>query len=187
MIKSIQSNGYTVTGYILNVSLYTLVRCREGELPSYTAGYAKNIISRALVGIVDPDPTDRQINSMWKYFDSACAYCEVRLVRGQRKSHVDHLVSCARGGTNHISNRVLACATCNGDKKRDRDWREFLTEIKGRKSTFKERAKRIKNWQSSCPEPISHGVDVDYLEHQIANAKSAFDVAVANIRQSKTT
>ena len=40
-----------------------------------------------------------------------CTYCGRRVTR--RTRHVDHSVSRANGGTNHLNNLRLACAACN--------------------------------------------------------------------------
>jgi HNH endonuclease len=59
---------------------------------------------------------------------------------------MDHLVSLAKGGTNHISNRVLSCARCNGDQKREHDWREFLYSKSVSSTQFRRREERILGW-----------------------------------------
>lgn len=40
-----------------------------------------------------------------------CTYCGQRVTR--RTRHIDHSVSRANGGTNHVNNLRLACAPCN--------------------------------------------------------------------------
>src|SRR5688572_18853574 len=84
-----------------------------------TPSGAKNAIRRALFGIVDPHPNASQIHQIWSFFDSSCAYCGRSLVRGNRDAHIDHLVSKGSGGSNALSNFVLACGICNGDEKRE--------------------------------------------------------------------
>jgi hypothetical protein len=51
----------------------------------------------------------------------ACAYCDARNV----PLNIDHVHPKARGGSNRISNLVLACVPCNS-KKAARDLRAFL-------------------------------------------------------------
>ena len=43
-----------------------------------------------------------------------CRYCGLRVTR--RTSHVDHRVSRANGGTNHLNNLSLSCCRCNLSK-----------------------------------------------------------------------
>ncbi len=43
-----------------------------------------------------------------------CAYCGRRVSR--RNRHIDHRVSRINGGTNHLNNLCLACASCNLSK-----------------------------------------------------------------------
>lgn len=40
-----------------------------------------------------------------------CTYCDRRVSR--RTRHIDHSVSVANGGTDHLNNLRLACAPCN--------------------------------------------------------------------------
>src|SRR3954465_153879 len=89
----------------------------------YTPSQAKNFIVRSLRAVVDrhPSPTDRR--HLWTHFDSRCAYCGGFTPLDDKGSHLDHLAS---GGTNHISNRVPACAQCNEVEKRDKPWEPFL-------------------------------------------------------------
>jgi hypothetical protein len=43
-----------------------------------------------------------------------CTYCGKRVTRATR--HIDHSVSRANGGTNHLNNLRLSCAACNLSK-----------------------------------------------------------------------
>jgi hypothetical protein len=52
-----------------------------------------------------------------------CTFCGKRVSRGTR--HVDHSVSRANGGTNHLNNLRLACSACNL-KKGPLNARQFL-------------------------------------------------------------
>ncbi|MBO0759496.1 MAG: RRXRR domain-containing protein, partial [Bradyrhizobiaceae bacterium] len=54
-------------------------------------------------------------------FDHACAYCGVADV----PLNIDHVTSRARGGSNRVSNLVVACVRCN-QAKGSRDLWEFL-------------------------------------------------------------
>lgn len=66
---------------------------------------------------------DYTVNSVYEKNDSCCVYCEKKLSfvnygkRGKRGSwHIDHSVSKANGGTDHLNNLVPACIGCNQDK-----------------------------------------------------------------------
>jgi hypothetical protein len=113
-----------------------------------TAPQARNAIRKALVEIIDPKPKAREIEAMWKHFQERCAFCGKKLQRANRKGHADHLVAAAEGGYNHIYNRVLACASCNGDEKLDHDWIQFLEQVKNAKEDFETRKGRIEGWQA---------------------------------------
>src|SRR6266436_2728539 len=49
-----------------------------------------------------------------------CAYCQ----QSSRKLQVEHLIPKSRGGSDRLSNLVLACETCN-QHKGDRTAKEF--------------------------------------------------------------
>jgi hypothetical protein len=54
-------------------------------------------------------PSDKEYISFrdgWR-----CTYCDQRVNR--RTRHIDHSVSVANGGTDHLNNLRLACAPCN--------------------------------------------------------------------------
>ncbi len=116
-------------------------------MPNASPGYTKNYIRRALREIIDPQPNKKEISSIWDFFDSKCAYCGTKLDKGKKQAHIDHLVSASSGGTNHVSNRVLSCATCNEKEKRDLDWKEFLRKKTTNKSEFQSRENKIIKWQ----------------------------------------
>lgn len=46
-----------------------------------------------------------------------CYYCAVKLGKGKRDYHVDHIVPLSRGGSNDPSNLVITCPSCNLNKK----------------------------------------------------------------------
>ena len=92
---------------------------------------------------------------------------------------VDHLMS---GGTNHISNRVLSCAACNGDEKRDEDRLVFLRKKTPDQELFERRRKRIESCYEATKSQEQSKIDA-HVQREIDHAISAFDSAVANLRQ----
>jgi 5-methylcytosine-specific restriction endonuclease McrA len=54
--------------------------------------------------------TVQQLQQQVERQKARCYYCKVKL---GKVYHADHIVPLARGGTNDISNIVLACPTCN--------------------------------------------------------------------------
>jgi hypothetical protein len=109
---------------------------------------AKNRMARAVESILDPWPESK--DPIWDFFRSECAYCGVKLVRGERLGHIDHATSKAG---NHMGNLVLACSVCNGDEKLDMDWREFLEQKVSDQALLQERIERIERWQALHPKP----------------------------------
>lgn len=63
-----------------------------------------------------PRPKRRSLRSSDKDYVSyrdgwRCAYCDRRVNR--RTRHIDHSVSVANGGTDHLNNLRLSCTPCN--------------------------------------------------------------------------
>jgi hypothetical protein len=88
------------------------------------------------------------------------------------------------GGTNHISNRVLSCPACNGDEKRDEDWLVFLQKKTLDQQIFRARRDRIESWHEFTKSQEQSRIDAQ-VQIEIDHAISAFDIAVANLRQMR--
>jgi len=154
-------------------------------MPAPTPGYVKNMIRRSLREIVDPSPSKKEENKIWEYFDSRCAYCGKRLNRTRKEGHIDHLVSSAKGGTNHISNRVLSCATCNEKEKLDRPWEEFLIQKNSNKTLASQRREKILKWRRlNCNANISEDIlkKIDSLGNEVV---ALYDEKVSMVRRLK--
>lgn len=108
--------------------------------PSLTV--AKNVMRRALVGLVDPVPSDAEQALLRKHFDHRCCYCGADA--GPRVGHIDHADP---DGGNQLGNLLLACGRCNGDAKREKPWREYLKSVAADAS----REAKIVEWQTAHP------------------------------------
>ena len=84
---------------------------------------AKNRMARAVESILDPWPASKV--PIWEFFGSECAYCGVKLVKGERLGHIDQrrprpaitwATSCWRA------------LRAMGMRSSTSDWREFLTQ-----------------------------------------------------------
>ena len=144
-----------------------------------TPGYAKNQMRRALRAINDVELSRQEKATIWKYFNSTCAYCGQKLRQDNREGHLDHLIA---RGTNHISNRVLSCGPCNGDLKRDMDWRGFLRKTAPNLGTFRKRCAKIQKWSRSNRVKQKYVVQ-PAVQKEIDRAILAFDTAVEHVRQ----
>ena len=142
-------------------------------MPRMTPSFAKNIIRRTLRAVLDPEPPSHEIDRLWEYFDSACAYCDQKLNRYNREGDIDHLIA---GGTNNISNRVLSCKSCNGDKKLDKDWLAFLREGSPDGTIFRKRHDRITSW-CRTNKPLKETRLSPAVQQEIDQAVLAFDTA----------
>lgn len=109
---------------------------------------------------------------IWEYFGARCAYCDRTLDPAGKEAHVDHLVSAAQGGRNHISNRALSCAQCNEKEKREMPWTEFLRAKAPTPEEFLHRFDRIQQWQAH------HG---DSAAQQTRDLRAAADIAAREI------
>jgi len=74
---------------------------------------------RSLQAVVDPHPSDEEIAEVSQFFGGLCAYCGKSIALRSKDMHLDHLESETPGGSNHISNPVPSCATCNEKEKNE--------------------------------------------------------------------
>jgi hypothetical protein len=112
-----------------------------------TPSQARNAVKRCLKEIIDPNPTEKEIEELWTYFGNQCCFCGEQIEIEDRKGHLDHLIPDSQGGKNFIKNRVLACYKCNGDEKLESKWEDFLGKTCGNNTkVFEERKNRIGNW-----------------------------------------
>ena len=151
-------------------------------MPAPTPGDVKNIIRRSLREIIDPSPSRKDEKQIWDYFNSECAYCGKKLREGYKEAHIDHLLSTSCGGANYLCNRVLSCATCNEEEKREKPWEEFLAQKCTSKQIESVRKAKIVAWQNMHKAPIL-GKDVlskiDSLANEVA---SCYDEKVRKAR-----
>lgn len=156
----------------------------EASMAKNTPSMAKNQMRRSLNAILDPHPSATDVLQLWAFFDSACAYCGAKLVRSDRSGHLDHILPHSAGGTNDIHNHVLACARCNGDEKREEDWRSFLERKVELAEIREERSTRIRNWMQLAP---ANRLTLSSQERQavdsiVTRALQSFDTAVDELR-----
>lgn len=109
-----------------------------------TPSQIKNLMRRGLRLLVDPEPGVEERQRAMAFFEHCCAYCGRRVQKGE--GDLDHLVSSAKGGRNHISNRVFSCRPCNAEEKREKDWEQFLRQKHGQGRTLEERRRKILEW-----------------------------------------
>ena len=153
-------------------------------MPATTPAYAKNIIRRALRELIDPSPSKAEIASIWEFFESACAYCGRALRTGQKEAHIDHLQSASEGGSNHVANRVLSCATCNEKEKLDQPWEQFLRKKCSDKKTFELRRNKIQEWvkHASASASVLNPAVLHEVEASAEKVVSVFNKEVARIQ-----
>ncbi len=74
--------------------------------------------------------TEKDVLKMLEQQDNKCRYCGDSIVN---KYEVDHIVPLSRGGSNDLSNLVIACQPCNGSKhnKLISEWRPDLLMAPG--------------------------------------------------------
>jgi len=137
---------------------------------------------RSLVAIYDPPPSNTEVNQLWNYFKSRCAYCGVEIERKSRTGHLDHLVPSSEGGRNNIHNQALSCAHCNGDEKREEPWDSFLAKKAQSSSVYNERKTKIENWLSLAPQSIKNKELIDEAACIIKEALDNFEHAVNKMR-----
>lgn len=60
--------------------------------------------------------TREELQALFAAFDGKCIYCSAKEDENGRRHHVDHFIPVSAGGSHHISNLLLACASCNLSK-----------------------------------------------------------------------
>lgn len=143
---------------------------------------AKNKIRRSLLAILDPHPSDSEVEELWRYFQSQCAYCGIEIARESRSGHLDHVIASTLGGGNGIHNCVLSCGRCNGDEKREEDWRIFLRRKAESAQLAEVRAERIEVWLSRAPAARLSPEAAQQAQAIIADAITHYEDAVARVR-----
>lgn len=147
-----------------------------------TPSMAKNKMRRCFAAILDPHPSGAEVEELWNYFQSSCAYCGIPLARTSRTGHLDHIVSSAMGGSNGIHNHLLSCNKCNGDEKRDEDWQSFLARKVMDSDLASERHAHISVWIGrACDEPFDPSAKAQ-AEIIISQALESFDESVKKLR-----
>jgi hypothetical protein len=141
----------------------------------------KNQMCRGLRLLLDPDPERTDRLRAYEFFDYRCAYCGAKLEI--EEGDLDHLISAATGGSNHISNRVLSCKPCNAREKREMAWKDFLKKKCPGEQVLAYRQLKIEEWVNLCggirtlPEET-----LRLLKYECERVKVEYDVACRNIR-----
>jgi hypothetical protein len=91
------------------------------------------------------------------------------------------------GGSDHISNRVLARGVCNGDDKREADWRDFLRVKTDTDAEYHGRLQRIEMWVADhrTAAPVMSADLREFVEKHIEQALQAFDHSLGAIREKR--
>ena len=152
-------------------------------MPEPTPGYVKNMIRRSLREIIDPSPIKEDVEKIWKFFDSKCAYCGKPLRKFQKEAHIDHLFPASLGGPNHISNRILSCAACNEAEKLDGEWHEFILRKNQDPEVVRTRVARIREWQKLNGEPVLDKNKLREIERLSDLTAAYYDVQVEKARR----
>ena len=114
---------------------------------------ARNSIKRALAYVAGLRFSNNYIKECKDHFNHSCAYCSAGIEQGGRRGHLDHAIAMTTDSPNY--HLVYACHICNGDSKREQDWKSFLKEAcKGDKDLIREREKLIEQWFEKSP-PVS--------------------------------
>lgn len=147
-------------------------------MPKYSPSLAKNLIQRSLRGVIDPYPSIKEVEMLWNYYFSKCAYCGKVLDRDSRYGHIDHLLKRDSKNYNNIHNCVLACQECNGNEKREQDWLPFLfSKCKDDEQALGDRKRHIEEWINRAP-------TLDTNASLEAEIKEAIKIALAGYNEA---
>ena len=151
-------------------------------MPAPTPGYVKNIIRRSFREIIDPSPSKDDETKIWKYFQNECAYCGAQLQKSKKEGHIDHLLPSSLDGPNHISNRVLSCATCNEAEKLDGEWHEFILSKNRDLDSARARIANIRAWQELNGKPDLNKDKLRQIERLSDSAVAFYETKVNEAR-----
>jgi CRISPR/Cas system Type II protein with McrA/HNH and RuvC-like nuclease domain len=146
-----------------------------------TPGYVRNAIRRSLSAIVDREPGKREVAKLWRHFASKCAYCGKALKPGPG-ANIDHLVPASKQGAHHISNRVLACATCD-NRKGNRLWRAHLKTVAPNAMEANRRTAKIEKWAKLMAPSVAIA-DKKVVEREAERVLTTFNTAVEKLRRA---
>lgn len=135
-------------------------------MPNPSVPQAKNLMRRAVRKILEGGLSASAEDAVWDYFQSECAYCGKKIDRSRREGHLDHAEP---AGGNHLGNRILACAPCNGNEKREERWQDFLARKSPNDAV--RRAERILGWMTS--HPPQERLTTPEIEGALAKAEQA--------------
>lgn len=152
-----------------------------------TPSQAKNAIFKALLEIVDPPPKPSEERRIRAFFENRCAYCSCEIPPVGRTGHIDHLIPRQQGGTNHLSNLVLACNICNGDEKLDQGWRDFINHKVLDPAQLQERIDRIEAWILQEGGPVSMSAQTQAtIREAHSRVSQALDREISNLKEKKS-
>jgi hypothetical protein len=148
-----------------------------------TPSQSTNLMRRGLRLLFDPEPSREEKQRIFDYFRGRCAYCEEEVAG---KHDFDHLISSAKGGANHVSNRVLSCKPCNAKHKRETDWQEFLRDKwKGDPAKLAALRNRIDQWVDTCIAYAPPDSVIRAWAVECQRLTDEFAVAVTRIRDAR--
>ena len=156
-------------------------------MPAPTPGYVKNVICRSLREIIDPSPKKKDVQRIWEFFDSKCVYCGKPLRKAQKEGHIDHLLPTSFDGPNHISNRVLSCASCNEAEKLDGAWQEFILRKNRDPDAARRCIAKIHEWQELNVQPLFDKNKLREIERLSQSASAHYDRTVREARRLRDT
>lgn len=102
-IKYFSTDAYTLDGWTRQCKM-----CRNAHNQISRTTQQRRIWKHRNGGI----HTAQEIEQQYERQQGKCYYCHKRIVR----YHIDHIIPLSRGGSNDISNLVLACPSCNLSK-----------------------------------------------------------------------
>lgn len=152
-------------------------------MPAPTPGYVKNMIRRSLREIIDPSPSKEDGKKIWKFFQNECAYCGAQLQKSKKEGHIDHLLPSSLDGPNHISNRVLSCATCNEAEKLDGEWHGFILSKNRDLDSSRARIAKIREWQELNGKPSLDKGKLREIERLSDSAAAFYEAKVNEARK----
>ena len=143
---------------------------------------ARNAIKRAIAYVAGIRFSKPYMERCKQHFNNHCAYCDTPIEPGQRRGHLDHAIAMTIDSPHY--HLVYACYLCNGDNKREENWKTFISKTcKDDEKLLTQRVRRIEQWFSTeSPVQISTA-DLQVLRSAERKAIAFFNKCLEEIKK----
>jgi 5-methylcytosine-specific restriction endonuclease McrA len=111
-------------------------------LETYNSVPNINYILNKVDTISKRESLEKFYNILSCYYETSCFYCEKKITKGNRNTHIDHFIPWSFIQNDNLWNLVIACQKCNTRKNDKLAEKKFLYEILDRNDNLSEKMKQ---------------------------------------------